>query len=308
MIRLGYACINTELRKDKITTNRGMIKKTFIAKGIPYCSELALQNIRDLYKIVQWNTRNNIKVFRMSSDLFPWMSEYELTDLPDWQKIQNILKAIGKHANENNIRLSFHPGPFNILCSPRQDVVDKTIKELNQHCFILDTMGLEISRKHKVNIHIGGAYGDKDTALNRWIDNFFLLSDSAQKRLTIENDDKINLYSVEDLVPVSKKTGCPIVFDFHHYDCHPGILSKENALVTALETWPDNIVPMTHFSSSRKIYEDSSAKVVSHADYLYEEIPFTDKYTFDCVLETKAKELALQRYLKYYRLNKESNK
>jgi len=299
-MELGYACINTELRKDNITTNRGMIKKTFLAKGISYCSELALQNVRDLFKIVQWNTRNDIKVFRMSSDIFPWMSEYELTDLPDWQKIEVILKAIGKHANENDVRLSFHPGPFNILCSPRQDVVDKTIKELDQHCFILDTMGLEISRKHKVNIHIGGAYGDKVSAMNRWIENFKKLSISAKKRLTIENDDKPNMYAVEDLLYVSESTGCPIVFDFHHYDCHPGTMTKEQALRYALETWPDDLIPMTHYSSSRKLYEDETAKVVAHADYLYEPIPFTDKYTFDCVLETKAKELARSKYIQDY--------
>lgn len=302
MTKLGYACICNTLKEQGITTNRGMIKRTFEAKGIDYCSELALQNVRDLFKIVQWNTRNDIKLFRMSSELFPWMSEYELTDLPDWQKIKNILQAIGKHANENDVRLSFHPGPFNILCSPRQDVVDKTVKELDQHSFILDTMGLEISRRHKVNIHIGGAYGDKVSTINRWIHNFKLLSPSTQQRLTIENDDKPNMYAVEDLVHISVKTGCPIVFDFHHYDCHHGVLSKEDALLTALETWPDNIVPMTHYSSSRKLYEDETAKNVAHADYLYEAIPFTDKYNFYVMLETKMKELALQKYLKDYKL------
>lgn len=301
-MNLGYACINQTLSKDKITSNRGMIKRTFIAKGLPYCSELALQNARDLFKIVQWNTRNKIKVFRMTSNMFPWMSEYELTDLQDWPKIENILKAIGKHANENDVRLSFHPGPFNILCSPKKEVVEKTIKELDQHSFILDTMGLEVSRKHKVNIHIGGAYGDKDSAMNRWIDNFKRLSDSTKKRLTIENDDKVSMYAVEDLLYVSKKTNVPIVFDFHHYDCHPGILTKEQALKSALETWPKDIVPMTHYSSSRKIYEDSTVKNVAHADYLYEPIPFTDKYVFDVVLETKMKELSRIKYLKEFTL------
>jgi len=301
MINIGYACICNTLKERGITTNRGMIKKTFLVKGIDYSSELALQNVRDLFTIVQWNTRNDIKVFRMSSDLFPWMSEYELTDLPDWQKIQNILKAIGKHANDNDVRLSFHPGPFNILCSPRQDVVDKTIKELDQHCFILDTMGLEISRKHKVNIHVGGAYGDKQSAMNRWIDNFFKLSESAQKRLTVENDDRKSLYTVSDLIHINKKTGCPIVFDFHHYDCHPGELSKKESLELALSTWND-IIPMTHYSSSKKLYEDASAKDIAHAEYLYEPIPFTDIFDFDSVLECKGKEVALIKYTKEFTL------
>ena len=299
-MNLGYACINQTLSKDKITSNRGMIKRTFVAKGMTYCSDLALQNVRDLFKIVKWNTRNKIKVFRMSSNIFPWMSEYELTELQDWPKIENILKAIGKHANENDVRLSFHPGPFNILCSPKKEVVEKTIKELDQHCFILDTMGLEVSRKHKVNIHIGGAYGDKDSAMNRWIDNFKRLSDSTKKRLTLENDDRTSMYAVEDLLYVSEKTNVPIVFDFHHYDCHPGELTKEQALKRALETWPKDIIPMTHFSSSRKIYEDPAVRNIAHADYLYEPIPFTDKYVFDVMLETKAKELGRARYIKEF--------
>jgi UV DNA damage endonuclease len=299
MDNLGYACINLTLAKDKITTNRGMIKKTFEAKGIEYCSELSLQNVRDLFKVVQWNSKNNIKFFRMSSDIFPWMSEYELIDLPDWLKISNILKAIGEHANKNNQSLSFHPGPFNVLCSPKQSVVQKTIKELNQHSFILDTMGLEISHKHKVNIHIGGAYGNKQDSLMRWVDNFYLLSESTQKRLTIENDDKCNMYTVQDLLPVSEKTNIPIVFDFHHYDCNPGNITKQESLVLALQTWEKhNIVPMTHFSSSRKIYEDCTAKNTAHADYLYEKIPFMDKYKFNVMLESKMKELSLLKYRK----------
>ena len=303
MINLGYACINQTLSKDKITSNRTMIKRTFIAKGIPYCSELALQNTKDLFKIVKWNTRNKINVFRMSSSIFPWMSEYELTDLQDWPEIKNILKAIGKHANDNDVRLSFHPGPFNILCSPKKEVVEKTIKELDQHSFILDTMELEASRRHKINIHIGGAYGDKDAAMNRWCDNFQRLAENTKKRLTLENDDRPSMYAVEDLLHVHSKTNVPIVFDFHHYDCHPGELTKEQALKSALETWPKDIVPLTHFSSSRKIYEDPTVRNIAHADYLYEAIPFTEKYVFDVMLETKAKELGRSRYIKEFALH-----
>ena len=90
------------------------------------------------------------------------------------------------------------------------------------------------------------------------------------------------------------------MFDFHHYDCHPGKLTKEQALKSALGTWPKDIIPLTHFSSSRKIYEDSSVRDVAHADYLYEPIPFSDKYVFDVMLETKAKELGRARYIKEF--------
>ena len=113
-IQLGYACINMELssQKPRITTNRGMIKRTFLKKGIQYASELALLNVSDLLPIFQWNIKNKIKVFRMSSCLFPWASEYELKDLPDYDKIQQKLSEAGKYALQNGLRLSFHPGPF----------------------------------------------------------------------------------------------------------------------------------------------------------------------------------------------------
>jgi UV DNA damage repair endonuclease len=36
-------------------------------------------------------------------------------------------------------------------------------------------------------------------------------------RLTVENDDRGSMYSVNDLLHVHQKTGIPIVFDFHHW-------------------------------------------------------------------------------------------
>ena len=112
---LGYACINlgfSERPKNKrITTNRSMIKRTFKEKGIAYASELALQNCKDLLKILQWNHENDIRFFRLSSNLFPWASEYELSDLPDYEAISEALYEAGLFAAEHNIRITSHPGP-----------------------------------------------------------------------------------------------------------------------------------------------------------------------------------------------------
>ena len=97
-LNLGYACINMELRKKNIYTGRTMIRRTFDAKGLPYVSELALANVRDLIEIIKWNYSKGIKVYRMSSSLFPWMSEYEFTDLPDYGKICILLRGAGNLA------------------------------------------------------------------------------------------------------------------------------------------------------------------------------------------------------------------
>ena len=294
MNRLGYAAINMSLKKKGISTNRGMIKKTFEERGISYASELALKNITDLFEIIKWNNLNGIKLYRMSSDIFPWMSEYKIKDLPDYEEISKILFTIGNYVRNNRLRVSFHPGPFNILCSPRESVVNNTIDELDKHSEILDLMGLDASPYYKINIHIGGAYGDKKEALDRWIKNFDRLSENTKKRLTIENDDKKGLYTVSDLMYVYDKIGIPIVFDYHHWLCNPGTLSLQESLELIIPTW-GNIKPIVHYSSSKKLNEDSAAPEVAHADYIYEDID-TFGYYIDIMLETKCKELALLKY------------
>ena len=196
-IELGYACINMELaaQKPKITTNRSMIKRTFLAKGIEYASELAELNTRDLLPILVWNKRNNVKVFRMSSCLFPWASEYMLEDLPQWNKIADNLKAAGDYAKENGIRLSFHPGPFNILSSNKDHVIENSIVDLSIHGKIMDVMGMPRNHYAKINIHIGASYGDRASAMDRFCKNFERLNESVRSRLTVENDDRANLFS-----------------------------------------------------------------------------------------------------------------
>ena len=80
MMNLGYACINTTLANEtpRITTNRGMIKKTFLEKGLEYAGDLSFSNISDLLVILRWNIKNNIRFFRVSSDIFPWANHYNI--------------------------------------------------------------------------------------------------------------------------------------------------------------------------------------------------------------------------------------
>lgn len=298
---LGYACINMTLRKDKITTNRKCIKRTFEAKGLPHVSSLVLQNVQDLNTILKWNADNDINVFRMSSNIVPWYSEFELEDLPDSKAIIAGLKQAGDFATANDIRLSFHPGQFCVLASPTPEIVDKSIVELDNHAKLMDYMGLSKTPYNKINIHVGGAYGDKPSAMQRFCDNFKRLMPSTQQRLTVENDDKGNMFSVVDLYHgIHKVIGIPIVFDYHHHQFCTGELSEREALELALSTWPDGIKPMTHYSEGRDIeYRmngiDERVIPQAHSDYIYNEINFYG-HTFDVVVESKAKELAIQKY------------
>ena len=282
-------------QKPKVTTNRGMIKKTFQEKGIKYASSLALENINDLITIIKWNHNNGIDFYRMSSDMFPWMSEYSFKELPDYEEIKKKLSIAGYLADSYEQRLTFHPGPFNVLCSPKENVVQKTIEELNKHSEIMDMMNLSRTHYNKINIHVGGVYGDKDSAMKRWADNFKLLDEGTKSRITIENDDKESCYTVKDLLYIHKETKVPIVFDYHHHSCHPGGMSHKEALNIAVSTWPQNITPAVHVSEPR----DEQNKRAHH-DYVKNEV---DNYglNIDIMMEAKAKELAVLEYRKLHK-------
>ena len=294
-MNIGYVCINLSLGK-KITTNRTMVKRTFIAKGIDYVSDLVLQNVADLERIIDWNEQNGIKMYRMSSEMFPWATEYEFEQLKDWQAIHTILQRCGAKATMYKQRLSFHPGPFNVLVSPKENVVLNTIKDLEVHGRIMDAMDLSKTPYNKINIHCNGVYGDKIAAMDRFCTNFDRLSNSVKTRLTIENDDKASMYSVKDLMYIHNKINIPIVFDYHHHQFCTGDLSEENALKLAATTW-HNIIPEVHYSESKSLHENNTKiKAQAHSDYI-NAIPNTYDVDVDIMVEAKQKDLAIIKFI-----------
>jgi UV DNA damage endonuclease len=298
-MNLGYACINMTLSesKPKITTNRSMVKKTFQQKGLEYAGELGLQNARDLFHILKWNNENGIKLFRLSSDFFPWASEYKFEDLPQYLRIRTLLAGCGQYAKANGIRITSHPGPFCVLTSPKKNVVQNTITDLEIHAKVFDLMGLEQSPYNKINIHCNGVYGDKKSAMDRFCENFKRLSPSVQSRLTVENDDKATMYSVKDLMYIHEKIGIPIVFDYHHHKFQTGGLTEEQALSLAVSTWPEGITPIVHYSESKALHEENEKlKPQAHSDYI-NELPDTYGFDVDIMVEAKAKELAILPFL-----------
>jgi len=298
-MNLGYACINMNLsnQKPKITTNRSMIKRTFEAKGIEYASELGLQNSRDLFKILEWNNRMGIKLFRMSSGMFPWATEYDLKDMPDYLAIKTLLRGAGNYAKQMGIRLTSHPGPFNVLTSPKENVVQNTFADLEMHGEVFDLIGLEHSPYNKINIHCNGVYGDKKSAMDRFCENFKRLSKSVQTRLTVENDDKETMYSVKDLMYIHNKIGIPIVFDYHHHRFNTGGLTEEEALKLAVSTWPEGIKPVVHYSESKALHENNDKlKPQAHSDYI-NQLPNLYGMDVDVMVEAKMKELSILHFI-----------
>ena len=292
---IGYCCINMTLAKEGVKVNRGMIKRTFLSKGLNYVSELILLNLEDTLKILEWNVENDILVYRMSSDSFSHMDMYEFEDLPNFELIKSKLKLIGDFIKENKLRTGYHPSHFNVLASLNSSVVEKTIKELNKHAQIMDFMDLPKTHYYPINIHVNITKPTKEESLERFCENFERLSESCKSRLTIENDDFANQYSVKDLYEgLYKKINIPIVFDQFHFLHGPQDQTMEEALKLSLTTW--NVKPLTHMSSSKLLESnDTKIKKTAHSDYIYEDIE-TFGFDFDTELECKQKELAVLKY------------
>jgi UV DNA damage endonuclease len=229
--------------------------------------------------------------------MFPWASEYELEDLPDFEAIASVLAAAGKYADATNQRLSFHPGQFNCLASEKEHVVQNCLKDLEIHSKIFDLMNRPTNHNAKINIHLGSTCGGNlQLAADNFCRNFDKLSDNAKSRLTVENDDKPAMFSAKFLYnTVYKQVGVPIVFDAHHFELGPQDASYEESYIMSHETWK-TARPTFHYSNSKKTYEDESCRVyTAHSDYYYK--PFVAVLdNVDVVLEAKAKEKALMRY------------
>lgn len=297
MINLGYACINETLRDKNIYCSRTMIKKTFLEKGIDYAAILALENVKDLLKILIWNKKYGITLFRITSELFPWNSEYDITLLNNFDEIKKYLELCGNFIKNNNMRVSFHPGQFNCLSSSKENVIKNSIIDLENHAKIFDIMKLERSNYYKINIHLGGTNGgDLNLSAYNFCKNFDMLSDSVKNRLTVENDDKKSCFSTKFLYEnIYKNINIPIVFDAHHYELGNIDSSYEEAYEMAYESWR-GIKPVFHFSNSKKEFEDQSVKVyTAHSSYYHK--PFINlNKEVDLMLESKKKELALFKY------------
>jgi len=317
-VRLGYACVNMTLTNrpkklgGRVTTSRTARKVTWQNGSINpkdwdlhLLGERTLLNANDLLHYLEWNKEHKIKLFRLGSELFPWHDQYELHQLPQFSEIAAKLIECGNYARKYGIRITTHPGPFNVLGSPKLDVVERTIISLERHSETFDLMGFEPSFENKINIHVGGSYGgDFDGTSKRWIAGWHRLSDNCKARLVLENDDKESMWSTRMLYDYFyKNIGIPITFDYHHHTFHPDELTEKEALELARSTWPDNVRQCCHYSESRaREYQDPKIRKQAHSDYIKDEIN-TYGLDLDIVIEAKAKELALLEYRNIYQYN-----
>ncbi|CAG8487293.1 5418_t:CDS:1 [Ambispora leptoticha] len=295
--RLGYACLNVFLRKQKpsIFCARTCRIETIKEKGMGYVRELGLQNIRDLLELVKFNEKHNIKFMRVSSQMFPFASSIEYGYSLEFAEKE--LRQVGEFAAKHGHRLTTHPGQFNQLGSPTRVIVEKTIRDLDYHAEMLDLMGLPPDSI--MIIHMGGTYGNKEETMERFEMNYLALSPRIKNRLVLENDELS--YCVQDLLPLCQKLSIPLVLDWHHHKLHPGTLSLEDLLAIIPEvnkTWTDRgLKPKQHYSESRR-GANSKLEKRAHFDRVVQ-LPPCDP-DMDLMIEAKDKEQAVfQLYQKY---------
>lgn len=246
-----------------------------------------------LRRILEWNNAHNIYFFRISSGLIPF-ADHPICKIK-WPKIfKKDFIEIGKYIRENKMRISMHPGHFTILNSPRTSIVKKSVKSLKYHNKILDLLGLDSS--HKIQIHVGGAYQDKERSKTRFIKNFQKLPAGIKQRLVLENDDRC--FSLKDCLEASQLTGLPVLLDVFHHALFNNGESIKTAALSASKTWQkQDGVFMVDISSQAK-----NKKRGAHADYLDKKIfeKFLNKTIMikkDIMLETKNKEKAVLKLI-----------
>src|SRR6476661_4693448 len=291
---LGYACLNMELREQKppVFTSRTVRLSTLKSKGLKYVKSLAMQNLEDLLTILKWNKDHGIYFMRISSEIFPFASHPKYGYSIDFA--DDILKKIGSYAKRNNMRLTCHPGQYNVLSSPNPNIIKNTFLDLNHHCDILDKM--HMGKDSVIVVHGGGAYGDKTEALTRLVNNIKNLPTKTRNRLVLENDEKV--YSIEDLLPVCELLSIPLVIDFHHDDINPSTKPTEYYYKRIFDIWKKRgIKPKVHVSNSC-VGIDKDCNIMQrakHGDYvifLHDSL-LKIKFPIDVMIEAKMKERAL---------------
>ena len=303
-VQLGLCCMNTSLKKCKppIYASRRIIVRIIDERGIEELKTRIIKNLEDLLYMIDWNESCGIKVFRLSSEMFMHKTNPKVPDY-DYDFAIPLLKRIGQKARDYNHRLTFHPGQFNVLGTPRTKALKQTILDLQYHADVLDLM--EMGKDSVMVIHGGGVYDDMVATKERWIKNYNDLPENVKNRLVLENCEKS--YSIIDCLEISDRCGVPVVFDTHHFECykllHPDVEFEDASyyIPLILETWKrKGIKPKFHVS------EQGDGKIGKHSDYIeilpeyLLEIPEKYGVHIDIMIEAKMKELSIEKLYKKY--------
>lgn len=298
IIRLGYVAIALNL--GKVTSSSTLTYTRYLKLNkedrLKKLKEVTYSNIEALEKILRYNIDNSIHFYRMTSNFIPLATHPDV--MWDYLKyFKKDLEYIGKLIKDNNLRVDTHPDQFNVINSDRESVVENTLRTLNMQVDLFEAMNYE---QGKLVIHIGGAKGGKDIALDRFINNLKNVPKRITDRLILENDDKT--FNAKEVLQICERTNLPMVFDIHHHNCNNCEEDIKSLLPQIFKTWEDEeLVPKIHFSSPREFEKDRK-----HADYIdanrFLEFIYKAKESvnkdFDIMIEAKKKDIALNILVK----------
>lgn len=298
IIRLGYVAIALNL--GKVTSSSTLTYTRYLKLNkedrLKKLKEVTYSNIEALEKILRYNIDNSIHFYRMTSNFIPLATHPDV--MWDYLKyFKKDLEYIGKLIKDNNLRVDTHPDQFNVINSDRESVVENTLRTLNMQVDLFEAMNYE---QGKLVIHIGGAKGGKDIALDRFINNLKNFPKRITDRLILENDDKT--FNAKEVLQICEKTNLPMVFDIHHHNCNNCEEDIKSLLPQIFKTWEDEeLVPKIHFSSPREFEKDRK-----HADYIdanrFLEFIYKAKESvnkdFDIMIEAKKKDITLNILVK----------
>lgn len=283
-MNIGYAC---QVIGVLDTNQRGCVMKNCKEEKL---TEVILANLEALDHIITYNIQNQIKLFRISSDLIPFGSS-EINTIPWWKSFGPELQAIGNRAKNAGIRLSLHPGQYTVINSPHEEVVKRAVEDLKYHAKILDAMGMSL--ECKLILHIGGVYGDKEAAIKRFEQRYQILPENVKNRLVIENDDKN--YNIAEVLRIGQALQIPVIFDNLHHELNPPMDSVSELIwiKKCMETWKKSDGrPKLHYSQQdEKKRRGSHSRTIKLKTFLsfYEPIKTFD---LDIMLEVKDKNLS----------------
>lgn len=281
-MKIGYPCIN---RSIECQGGRTFRLKSYSGKRL---REVIENNLRCLWRMLEYNEEKGILFFRISSDLIPFASHPVCK--VRWQKIyKSDFQDIGKFIKKHRMRISMHPDQFTLINSQDESIFERSVMELSYHADVLDLLGLGPTAK--IQIHVGGVYGDKETSLARFVNRYALLPASVRAHLVIENDERC--YNVKDCLSISDETGLPVLFDSFHNSIYSFEASTKDVMKAVVRTWGSiDGIPMVDYSS-----QEGGAKPGAHAqtidiDDFAAFLRSSKPFDFDIMLEIKDKEVS----------------
>jgi UV DNA damage endonuclease len=284
-LRLGYACINTQLPSPARTARLSNLTADRIVALID-------GNLDALEAILRWNRAHGIRVFRLSSNVIPFGS-HPANGVPWWDVFASRLAELGRVVRAAGMRVSTHPGQYIVLSSTREDVVAAAVAELEYHDRLLTSLGLDCS--HKIVLHPGSGTADPESARERFAAGFERLSSGAAARLALENDER---WPLETVLAWAQRLGVPVVFDAFHHRLAPSLeeLNVRELAQRAAETWRrQDGRQEVHFSTQAPGKRHGAHAETIDLDAFAEFVGEVRDLPLDCILEVKDKERSVLR-------------